>query len=539
MESSCFVDIHSLSKLPGIATLIKKIEYICHMKYFHLLLLRPAILCAIYFTSVYSVSFAQIKSKEEYNSSRLGLMRSEESMKLSYRLNFSIDEENAEAYLMKLKAEEIKRTGSQFPPAHNFLTIKPIIDASPLLPVFKKMPKGAILHAHPGAVGDFHWLIQYATYLPNCFLYTGKDSTNEVSGAMRFFSSPPSEDWKSIAALRAASGDAIRFDKELYESITLGTEDLGKPDIWAEFEKCFSRIDGLQSYEAVYSEWNKRELMVIADENVQLLELRSFLGGPTGYDQQGKGPDTAIYMYQNFVNQIRDKHRDFQVRLIFTRMKQTGGPELTASLQEALRLREKYPKWIAGFDLVGEEDALPDLSTCVEQFISIEKEARKRGVSLPYYFHAGESNWTNNSDIVDALMLRSKRIGHGLALIKHPRLMERVRDRRIAIEVCPVSNQVLGYVSDLRNHPAINWIRSGLPVTLNPDDPGMMGYTFSYDFYEAFMAWDLDLADLKMLAINSIKYSSLEEVEKIVTMEKWKEKWDQFIRELNEEAKKN
>ena len=53
------------------------------------------------------------------------------------------------------------------------------------------------------------------------------------------------------------------------------------------------------------------------------------------------------------------------------------------------------------------------------------------------------------------------------------------------------------------------------------------------------MAWDLDLADLKMLAINSIKYSSLGEVEKTVTMEKWKEKWDLFIRELNEEAKKN
>ena len=113
------------------------------MKYFNLLFIRPTILCVFIVLNIYSSSFAQIKSTEEYNSSRLGLMRSEESMKLSYRINFSVEEDSAEAYLFKLKAEEIKRTGSQFPPAHNFLTVKPLIDASPLLPIFKKMPKGA------------------------------------------------------------------------------------------------------------------------------------------------------------------------------------------------------------------------------------------------------------------------------------------------------------------------------------------------------------------------------------------------------------
>jgi len=180
---------------------------------------------------------------------------------------------------------------------------------------------------------------------------------------------------------------------------------------------------------------------------------------------------------------------------------------------------------------------LPDLSTCVDEFLQIDKEARKLGITLPYYFHAGESNRNNNSDIVEAIMLRSKRIGHGLALIKHPALMDKVRERHIAIEVCPISNQVLGYVADLRNHPAVYWIRSGVPVTLNPDDPGMMGYTFSYDFYEAFMAWDLNLSDLKMLAMNSIKYSSLSEPEKLVTLSKWKDKWTVFITDLNELAR--
>lgn len=85
---------------------------------------------------------------------------------------------------------------------------------------------------------------------------------------------------------------------------------------------------------------NKHELKVIADENVQLLEIRSFLGGPCGYDQRGAGADTAIALYQKAVNEIREMHRDFQLRFIFTRMKQNGSTDLTADLREALRLRK-------------------------------------------------------------------------------------------------------------------------------------------------------------------------------------------------------
>ena len=514
-----------------------KLEYICKMISFRQAIYRIGLLALSIGVFIPTFSSAQIRSKDEYESSRKMLMRSEMAMSQSSRLNLSEEEKKAEKYLFKLKEEDVIRYGQEFPPAKNFLIEKPRIDSSALLSVFKMMPKGAVLHAHPGAIGDFHWLIHFATYLPNCYLYTGSDNDSVVRGSMSFYSIPPGSEWKLISELRKASGNPEQFDENLYRTITLGTEDLDRADIWEEFEKCFSRINGLQSYEAVYSAWNKHELKVIADENVQLLEIRSFLGGPCGYDQRGAGADTAIALYQKAVNEIREMHRDFQLRFIFTRMKQNGSTDLTADLREALRLRKKYPQWVAGFDLVGEEDPLPDLSTCVDAFLNIDKEARKLGITLPYYFHAGESNRTNNSDIVEAIMLRSKRIGHGLALIKHPALMDKVRERHIAIEVCPISNQVLGYVADLRNHPAVYWIRSGVPVTLNPDDPGMMGYTFSYDFYEAFMAWDLNLSDLKMLAMNSIKYSSLSEPEKLVTLSKWKDKWTVFITDLNELAR--
>ena len=86
--------------------------------------------------------------------------------------------------------------------------------------------------------------------------------------------------------------------------------------------------------------------------------------------------------------------------------------------------------------------------------------------------------------------------------MKHPYLLNLIKEQGIAIETCPVSNQILGFVADLRNHPAVNYIRHGIPIVLGPDDPGTFGYDhFTIDWYEAYMAWGLDLLDLKNIAL--------------------------------------
>jgi adenosine deaminase CECR1 len=99
--------------------------------------------------------------------------------------------------------------------------------------------------------------------------------------------------------------------------------------------------------------------------------------------------------------------------------------------------------------------------------------------------------------------------------------------------VCPVSNQVLGYVSDLRSHPAVAYINAGIPVVLSPDDPGVMRHTFSYDYYEAFMAWDLDLRELKQLAMNSLLHSAMGPEEKQRALDAWRKRWAEFVQWLN------
>ena len=163
--------------------------------------------------------------------------------------------------------------------------------------------------------------------------------------------------------------------------------------------------------------------------------------------------------------------------------------------------------------------------------------------SFRYLFHNAETNWPNDAmtsgsgdmestedNVYDALVFRTRRIGHGLGYIKFPNLYEVLKKREIAIEVCPASNQILGFVADLRNHPAINYYRSGIPIVLAGDDPGSFGYNdLTVDYYLAFTAWGLRLSDLKVIANNSIVYSSMTPEMKQVGLDMFKQTWITYI----------
>ncbi len=59
---------------------------------------------------------------------------------------------------------------------------------------------------------------------------------------------------------------------------------------------------------------------------------------------------------------------------------------------------------------------------------------------------------------------------------------------------------------DLRNHPAVTFYKSGVPIVIAGDDPGGFGYNdLTVDYYLIYMAWGLNLYDLREIANNSIK----------------------------------
>lgn len=196
-------------------------------------------------------------------------------------------------------------------------------------------------------------------------------------------------------------------------------------------------------------------------------------------------------------------------------------------------LQEKYPDFLAGFDLVGQEDLGRPLSDFVEQLLQVPD-------TIDFYFHAGETNWYGSSvdeNLIDALLLGTKRIGHGFGLVKHPVVLDMVKKLNVAIEVNPVSNQVLQLISDFRNHPCSQFFADGYPVVISSDDPSFWKASpLSHDYYIAFLgiaSQHADLRLLKKLALNSIQYSSLSVDEKFNALTKWQVKWEEFLDHVN------
>jgi len=222
---------------------------------------------------------------------------------------------------------------------------------------------------------------------------------------------------------------------------------------------------------------------------------------------------------------------EITVRFIYSANRNDSMEHVYDELLTAISLQKTLSPYFVGFDLVDEEDRYHTLLYYIDDFLRAETVAHDSGVSLRFFFHAGESDWSDQSNLADAILLNSTRIGHAFALREHPQLMHIVHDQEIALEICPISNQMLRLVKDLRNHPAVTYLHHGLPVVLASDDPTVFNNDgLSYDFYVAFMSWQLEIQGLKQLAMNSLAYSALENDLKSRVIDQWKQDWSEWIK---------
>ena len=114
-----------------------------------------------------------------------------------------------------------------------------------------------------------------------------------------------------------------------------------------------------------------------------------------------------------------------------------------------------------------------------------------------------------------------------------------MKEKDICIEACPISNLLLGYTTDLRSHPVRFMLYKGLQASISSDDPGFFGYEgVTMDYLFAYIAWELEIRDLKKLSLNGITYSSCDdETKKKLKDEIFPKMWKKFISYIMETFK--
>lgn len=471
---------------------------------------------------------------------REALIQLEESMQAGGKMELTEAEKRLDELLFKMKQEEMGR--ADFPPAMHFFKARDLIRASPIFSVLQKMPKGGALHLHDLSIVDVEWLVKNVTYRPNCYMcFTDNQSIRFIFSSQWPKPLPHCSPWALLENLRAKTANTTDLDNSIMNNLTLFTDEdpeavyPSQDVIWDRFEQTFQAVWGLVTYVPVFADYFHRGLSLFYMDNVMYLEVRVLL--PELYELDGSTHDKAftLKVYQDVTQQFTAKNPDFfGVRFILSVHRGVNVSVMTEVVEEAMKLQKDFPHIMAGFDMVGREDKGRPL-WYFREALSLPQE---RGVRLPFFFHAGETDLEGtdvDQNLLDSLLFNTSRIGHGFALLRHPVAKDLSRKSKVAVEVCPISNQVMKLVKDLRNHPAAVLMSENHPLVISSDDPAAFGaFGLSYDFYEAFVGFGGNksrLGTLKQLAINSIRYSSLSPVQQEKALVLWNTKWNEFVSE--------
>jgi len=106
-----------------------------------------------------------------------------------------------------------------------------------------------------------------------------------------------------------------------------------------------------------------------------------------------------------------------------------------------------------------------------------------------------------------ALDLGAERIGHGIASVRDPKLIEHLRERDIPLEICVTSNLVTGVVKRVDEHPVRRLYDAGVPIVLNTDDPAMFACTLTGEYRLAAQVFGFSEAELWAIAENGFRYA--------------------------------
>lgn len=235
-----------------------------------------------------------------------------------------------------------------------------------------------------------------------------------------------------------------------------------------------------------------------AEQNVRYSEVMVSLS-----DHLIRGVPAEMVLEGVFDGQRRGE-RDFNTRMSVLL---DPGRQWPSYVTEASKIAVRHAgDGIIGFGIGGDEANFPP-DLFVEDF------ARVAAAGLRRTAHAGEA--AGAESMWGAVrLLGAERLGHGVHAHDDPALFAYLREHRVAIDMCPVSNVKTGAVPDIADHPIRQYLAGGLLVTVNSDDPPMFGTSISNEYRVLHDTLGFSEQELRELSLNAVEASFLPEAEK-------------------------
>ncbi|STX29817.1 adenosine deaminase [Legionella beliardensis] len=220
--------------------------------------------------------------------------------------------------------------------------------------------------------------------------------------------------------------------------------------------------------------------------------------------EQASGIPSSEHL-QAIQQAIDDAEEKFNIigRIIITAVRHFGAESAEKVAKQALK--EQVP-CLVGFGLGGDEFNFPP-----KLFQKAYKIAADGGLLCTV--HAGE--FAPASGMIEAMdYLPIQRIGHGVMAIHSPETIARLKDKNIALEICPTSNIALGLFKDLKSHPLIPLMDAGITVSLNSDDPPFFGTNLGNEYEKVQQLYQFSQEKMHDFTRMAIKAAFLDEAKK-------------------------
>jgi adenosine deaminase len=203
-------------------------------------------------------------------------------------------------------------------------------------------------------------------------------------------------------------------------------------------------------------------------------------------------------MVQGCARAIDRAQAEFNIigRLIVSCVRHLG-PEQAVKVAE-LMVNNPHP-YVVGFGMGGNESMFTQAD-----FAPAFELAHAAGLGCTT--HAGEV--VGPESVWDAINnLPVTRIGHGVRSVEDAELMATLKQRDIALEVCPGSNLALSVYPDWDSHPLNTILEAGISVSLNADDPPFFATTNGAEYQNGVDHFGLSIDQLKDISRMAIAAS--------------------------------
>lgn len=240
-------------------------------------------------------------------------------------------------------------------------------------------------------------------------------------------------------------------------------------------------MKGLFNYETAFVTYTRKCLEEFERDRIQYAEIRpNFMMTNQIYTDDGSEQLDNAQTMEKIVEVYKDYKSThvgstiYGLKVIYCTPRSFHPDKVAEALNECLSFKTgDFRDYIAGFDLVGEEAQGKPLNTFIPQFLDFKRKCQAQKVDIPFLFHCGETlelGGDTDGNLIDALLLDSKRIGHGFALARKPYLMAEFKRRDICLELCPISNQVLGLTPRMNGHAMYELLANDVHCTVNSDN---------------------------------------------------------------------